>query len=685
MASNDDDSTSPLTCFDINQISENAISLCQGCSNWDGSHIVKRFIGKDRNNCCKTRYGCTQIVDVDNQDSIVQTASQNNNQIKTTGQTSVCSRLRSKRKKDFTSVTNQDSATDPSEGEEDDDQQGQELSVDATSNGIKRINCARCSFLHASRIELLEKIESLKRENLQMKNTIKLKERELILCQQKIRDSEAEVSFLLDDATVDVELESDIESRLKLIESELFGKGYTLENRAMRLAKVLLKNNVFGGLVPKYCLWIAPSPYTAERVLKAIDLHGGILNYKGYEALRSIESSTIFNCPNNNILPHYHRVKTLSKKINDIADNIIPFTSQVNNDIDIVSFDFKKMLLYLIKIHGLSEICKERSIEVAITIDGAKLTKRVSHMMAGIKIIDRDAKDPISGESLISFVTESDGTIKYKSGSHQSRTNCYPFLILIGKECNKTYDNKYVEDFFRFFKDVEENGLDDSLPLKVSAPQDMASLQKTLGRGGSSGTKNYFCHCCGIHKDYKAKHNIIKCDRCIKLNNEYCYHHRVSDAKTKDFYRQEIMNYEEKFSYLKYIHQKNTVMVYDPQDLNKTGNILNIEYQAPNLKSMGEFLSMVNNELIMRGIDISLPLTVRLENLKQYLIMENEIEKMKAVLENRNRLQIQKTPYISLEQAIICILHLVNRVGETLLKFLLTNSLEAITNDTHMT
>ena len=169
------------------------------------------------------------------------------------------------------------------------------------------------------------------------------------------------------------------------------------------------------------------------------------------------------------------------------------------------------------------------------------------------------------------------------------------------------------------------------------------------------------------------------------MNNEYCYHHRVSDTKTIDFYRQEIMNYEETFSYLKSIHEKNTVMVYDPQDLNKTGNILNIEYQAPNQKLKGEFSSMVNNELIMRGMDISLPLTVRLDNLKQYLIMENEIEKMKAVLENRNRLQIQRTPYISLEQAIICILHLENRVGETLLKFFLTNSLEAITNDTHMT
>ena len=329
------------------------------------------------------------------------------------------------------------------------------------------------------------------------------------------------------------------------------------------------------------------------------------------------------------------------------------------------------MLSYLIKIHGLSEICKERSIEVAITMDGAKLTKRISHMMAGIKIIDRDAKDPISGEKLISFHTDSDGTIKYKSGSYQSRSNCYPFLILIGKECNKTYDNKYIDDFFKFFKDVEENGLDGSLPLKVSAPQDMASLQKTLGRGGSSGTKNYFCHCCGIHKDYKAKPNIIKCDRCISLNNDYCYHHRVSDTKTIDFYRQEIMNYEETFSYLKSIDEKNTVMVYDPEDMNKTENILNIEYQAPNQKLKGEFSSMVNNELIKRGMIISLPLTERLENLKQLLIMEHQIEKMKAVFENRNRLQIQRTPYISLEQAIICILLLENRVGETLFKFLL--------------
>ena len=58
----------------------------------------------------------------------------------------------------------------------------------------------------------------------------------------------------------------------------------------------------------------------------------------------------------------------------------------------------------------------------------------------------------------------------------------------------------------------------------------MASLQKTLGKGGGSGTKHYFCHCSEIQRDNRTKPNVRKCARCIRRGKK-CYHYDVADEE----------------------------------------------------------------------------------------------------------------------------------------------------------
>ena len=67
---------------------------------------------------------------------------------------------------------------------------------------------------------------------------------------------------------------------------------------------------------------------------------------------------------------------------------------------------------------------------------------------------------------------------------NQTMGNCFTFLIMISKETADLYKNKHIVEFFKVFEELKNNGLDGSEKLNISSPQDMASFQKTLGKGG---------------------------------------------------------------------------------------------------------------------------------------------------------------------------------------------------------
>lgn len=83
---------------------------------------------------------------------------------------------------------------------------------------------------------------------------------------------------------------------------------------------------------------------------------------------------------------------------------------------------------------------------------------------------------------------------------------------MIAKESAEIYCNENIIELFNFFADIRENRIDGSKPFNISSPQDMASIQKTLGKGGDAGSKNYFCHCCSIKSEDRATPNTEKCE-----------------------------------------------------------------------------------------------------------------------------------------------------------------------------
>ena len=95
----------------------------------------------------------------------------------------------------------------------------------------------------------------------------------------------------------------------------------------------------------------------------------------------------------------------------------------------------------LFESHNLLQPATNREIEVSSSMDGATLTKSLSFIGAGIKLIDIATKDPVTKEFI--NIPTSNKTCKV-----QSRERCFPVEVLLSKDKKETYD--IFQDFFTF-------------------------------------------------------------------------------------------------------------------------------------------------------------------------------------------------------------------------------------------
>ena len=84
------------------------------------------------------------------------------------------------------------------------------------------------------------------------------------------------------------------------------------------------------------------------------------------------------------------------------------------------------------------------NIEIAITLDDSKLTNRLFHVTAGLKIVDVHARHPKLGTLLLSTDVETSGI-----SSIQSCNNSYIVEMCLMKDTKEGY--KYFTDFFEFY------------------------------------------------------------------------------------------------------------------------------------------------------------------------------------------------------------------------------------------
>jgi hypothetical protein len=83
---------------------------------------------------------------------------------------------------------------------------------------------------------------------------------------------------------------------------------------------------------------------------------------------------------------------------------IIPMTliNEIRDgeSVDGIRFDEESVFRFIIEKFGLSEKAKNGTVEIALTIDGAKLEGKLCHATMGFKLVDGDAIDPNTGEKV---------------------------------------------------------------------------------------------------------------------------------------------------------------------------------------------------------------------------------------------------------------------------------------------
>lgn len=173
------------------------------------------------------------------------------------------------------------------------------------------------------------------------------------------------------------------------------------------LCKVLFEQCVFGeeetrsvltSVVRKY---VRSEVFVPWKVLKAMDLAPkGSLNYQGLEILRGVEGLDKWE---QGSLPARSTVQKQGRKMYEVGQQIIPIKA-VDCDLgEMFMFEYEPKLRLILKTFGLETVAASSSIELAITLDGAELCDNLSHLTAGVKVVDKRAIDPRTKRPLCTF------------------------------------------------------------------------------------------------------------------------------------------------------------------------------------------------------------------------------------------------------------------------------------------
>jgi hypothetical protein len=229
-------------------------------------------------------------------------------------------------------------------------------------------------------------------------------------------------------------------------------------------------------------------------------------------------------------------IKRIHRSVELEMQEIIPITlsNEIHDgeSVDGTQFDEEAVFRFIIEKFGLGQKAKNGTVEIALTIDGAKLEGKLCHVTIGFKLVDVDAIDPNTGER-----------VKKNMQSDHWR---FPLMTIMAKDNKSTY-TKYFDHIFDFCNSVRVNGLVGSdgsqwQPFLISEPQDMKSHQICFGRGGAAKGPGivHFCHLCMCTSDNIALSNQVQCEMCKAAPTHVCLHRNIYGAAEVQRRREEL-------------------------------------------------------------------------------------------------------------------------------------------------
>jgi len=484
--------------------------------------------------------------------------------------------------------------------------------------------------------------------------------------------------------------------------------------RLRALCEVIFEKELFGSHATEAVLKDVSLKYARRtiflpwQILRSIDLaiNGGI-NLTGLESLRQVENLADYQ---RGYLPSRATVQRCASELHSLGQELIPITRVPCDLGEMYQYEFEKVTRYILKAFSLDHVAKSESVELCITLDGAELTKDLCHLSFGVKMTDSRAINPRYGTPL-AYTEEG---VFGKIFNVQSRNNCFIIKTLLGKDSKAAY--QHFSDVFSFFQRLKDEGLPANengpriMPIIVWSPQDLSSIWKSLNTGGGArktGCKHW-CHLCACTGDRIASFVVddnrfvrvlfffqfivlyaaylitsifssnIRCQRCKDLNRERCYHWPVGDEDSIVHFQAELEHRLQQYTQrcgrdvFEVIQQSN--IIYNPTEVNRFGNRNNIEFvcdpSGTEELDIIYFNTLVNNELRLRRLTVSGNLEEKRTLLKLHLIIEQKLSLIReAILRTEEG---KEAALMLIKQAIVCIMHLENRVGEKLITILLS-------------
>ena len=107
--------------------------------------------------------------------------------------------------------------------------------------------------------------------------------------------------------------------------------------------------------------------------------------------------------------------------------------------------DLKKFLCLLFGAYRLDKVAIERSIDIVVTLDGSKLNKHPSFVMAGVKLVDIECTNLRTG-GVYELMPCKDANSKLFYVPQMCR-HCFFFKLSMGKESQKMHQEEFGKDF----------------------------------------------------------------------------------------------------------------------------------------------------------------------------------------------------------------------------------------------
>ena len=505
------------------------------------------------------------------------------------------------------------------------------------------------------------------------------------LCEAKLAQQEKNETDKLPKSCYDPEDKTTLLTYLRKFITSKVSKMDTTSHQAASfftdIGSLLLDKTIHGGQLFKatynvFRKYVRENVLTPYKILRAMDLAGGPLNFRGLEYLRSVETDGVLY--QQTLLPSTSCMQNCAAEVNRFGALLCPYRMLRNKETGAEGFTFRAadvMAAILVAGNLMGGEAKERSIYLSQSLDGALFTKNLGHVLGGLKFND----------------------ICNLLG--QSRHSVFPILCVCQKE-----SESLVRSLFRMMMVEIKEGAKIVLPTKfgilqltISTNCDMSCEWKLFGRGGAAQQVTYPCSKCVVRSGelHAETQPASECKICVKLGNDerknwICRHHKICSKEHIQQVEEDITEFIKEMPIIaktmKSIWAKSQVIIQQdprcvPSGMEK-GSLQSVHFDlsVASLEQRRDYAKILTNDLTARGLDISGSLEDRQKGLKSSHVKEwwyHQAQRVKDQFKDSKK----TTALVYMMDAIPCILHMENRMGLKLLTMILREGLEYTKSD----